>query len=180
MTCAIGVVDNQGTIWLGADSCASSSETKRIYSIKKIFNNHDFLIAYAGSFRPGQLLQYRFDPPKQSKNMDDDTFINTIFIDAVRKCFESNGYNIETLDKKLLDNDFLIGYKSNIYTINNDYHISKMVKNYTAIGSGADVALGSLFSTEDNENIQLRIEIALNAAEYFCPGVAPPYYIMKS
>jgi ATP-dependent protease HslVU (ClpYQ) peptidase subunit len=180
MTCCAAIIDNDGSIWVGADSAATSSEIKRLYNHpKKVFINSDFIFGFSGSFRPGQLLQYKFDPPSKPKNMDIYEFINTIFIDALKECFAENDYNINDLEKKLLDNDFLIGYKSRVFVINNDYHISEMLTNYAAIGSGAETALGSLYSTRKWDDCEERLIEALEASTYYNPSVSPPFNILK-
>jgi ATP-dependent protease HslVU (ClpYQ) peptidase subunit len=186
MTCTIGVLSNDGTIWIGSDSAATADVLVEIRNDKKVFynaNNNDFLIGIAGSFKLGNVLQYIFEPPKVPKGMDINTYMNKLFIVELKECFNDYTENFGVIKDGLFFGDWIVGYKternSYLYHIYNDLHVGVLKKNYIAIGSGAMVALGSLYSTEHIENVQQRIEIALNASGEFINTVYPPYYILK-
>jgi ATP-dependent protease HslVU (ClpYQ) peptidase subunit len=55
----------------------------------------------------------------------------------------------------------------------------KIVKGAYAVGSGAQYALGSLYSTFGMKSDVERIKLALNASVYYTSGVRPPFRIVS-
>lgn len=184
MTCIVGLVivglvdKETGTVYIGGDSAGSADTFISIRADEKVFNNGPFIMGFCGSFRMGQLLRYKFDPPRQTVNQDDMKYMVSTFIDSVRKCFGENGFG-KTPDKD--DNrgcTFLVGYNGKLYTIMSDFQVAQLHDNYYAIGSGADLALGSLYSTVGLKD-EDRITIALEAASKFNSAVAAPFVVVK-
>ena len=89
MTCVVGLV-HQNKVYIGADSAAVHSWTRRQTSLAKVFRRGPFLIGYTTSFRMGQLLQHELTVPKQQGD-DDVHYLVTQFIEAVRSCAVSCG-----------------------------------------------------------------------------------------
>lgn len=174
-TCIVGI-EEKGTVYIGADSAGISGLDITIRADEKVFINGPFIIGFTSSFRMGQLLRYKFDPPEQTVNVKDDMeYMVTTFIDSVRNLFKNNGFG----DKEATSGGtFLVGYKGNLYTVHNDFQVGKSVLPYSAVGCGADFALGSMFSTK-NMLPEKRIKLALEAASAFSAGVAPPFKILK-
>lgn len=173
MTAICGVVEGN-TVYIGGDSCASGESMESwIRNDKKVFRNGPFLIGFAGSWRGGQLLQYKFYPPPQEIYMTAMTYMVTDFVDSLRECLEENKFNHE---KDILN--FLVGYKGNLYTIEADLNVGLVCGNFSAVGSGASIALGSLYTTSKFIiPARKRIKLALEAASTFNGGVAPPFFI---
>lgn len=86
MTVIVGLV-NKGDVYIGGDSAGVAGLDITIRADEKVFTNGPFLMGFTTSFRMGQLLRYKFDPPKQTVNTDDMKYMVTDFIDATRKCF---------------------------------------------------------------------------------------------
>jgi 20S proteasome alpha/beta subunit len=175
MTCVAGIIEEDGTIYIGGDSASISPDGfKEVLVYRKVFYNDPFLIGFCGSYKIAQVLQYQFIPPKQHKEQDIDKYIYNDFINAIQKCLYKYIDNDKCFDGKLM-----IGYKNKLFKIDPDFHIIETKENYTAIGLGSFVALGSLYSTKDINNAELRINLALEASAYFTNVVAPPFYVMK-
>jgi len=174
MTCIAGLVED-GVVYLGGDGAASTDTDKYAISNPKVFMNKNFLIGYSASFRMGQLLQYKFVPPKHRKSKNDLAYLTTDFIDYIKICFSNNEFDESNAD---VGGDFLLGYKGNLYSIENTLHVLKSIHNFNAIGSGSSYAIGSMFSTKGQDPIK-RIKMALDVASAFSPGVSPPFTILK-
>jgi len=174
MTCIAGIVE-EGKIYMGADSAGVDLTT---YSItyradQKIFiKNNKMLFGFTTSFRMGQLLRYALKIPQHPDTMDDMTYLTTRFIDAVRKCLKTGGYQTKKDDVET-GGTFVLGYKSNLYEIYDDYQVALPMDHILAIGCGADFALGSLH-TSTGKPLE-RLKMALEAAAHFSIGVAPPF-----
>ena len=74
---------------------------------------------------------------------------------------------------------FLVGYKGELFSIQSDFQVAKNINAYDAIGCGADIAKGSLFTTRaDGTALDVKVEVALNATEAHSAGVSAPFVIL--
>ncbi|MFW6016921.1 MAG: hypothetical protein ACOCRK_10825, partial [bacterium] len=135
------------------------------------------LMGFTTSFRMGQLLRYKFNPPEHLEYIDTYNYMVTDFIDAVRNCLKDGSFAQKDLEQESRGT-FLVGYKGRLFKIYNDYQVEETVDNYNAIGCGEQIALGSLYSTK-NTPPRERIKIALEAAERYSTGVNRPFKIIK-
>jgi len=177
MTAIAALVDEVGVIWMGGDSAGVTADTLRLSVRKdeKIFMNGPMLLGFSSSYRMGNLLHYTFILPQQPEGMPDDCYMNTLFIDAVRECFKNGGFTrIENEQES--GGSFIIGYKNTLYEIDSDFQVAIPTDLFVAVGCGADLCLGSLYSTI-GQPPEDRIKIALNAAERFSAGVRQPFII---
>lgn len=176
MTCIVSILE-KGKIYMGGDSAGIAGLSISIRDDPKVFTNGPFIIGFTSSFRMGQILRFKFEPPKQTVYQTDYEYMVTDFIDAVRECFSRNGFG----DKDAtMGGTFLVGYKGNLYTIEKDHQVGIPNVPYDAVGCGADLALGSLYSTQGSKlTPEERITLALKAASAFSAGVAPPFLIIK-
>jgi hypothetical protein len=176
VTCIVSIKENN-TVYMGGDSAGIAGLSITIRDDPKVFTNGPFLMGFTSSFRMGQLLRYKLDPPKQTVSQDDMKYLVTDFVDSLRKCFSANGFG----DKDAtVGGTFLVGYKGKLYTIEKDYQVGIPNAAYDAVGCGSDLALGSLHSTAKmNLKPEQRITMALEAASAFSAGVAAPFLILK-
>ena len=175
MTAIAALIDN-GKCYIGGDSAGISPDyTLTTRKDEKVFENRGLLIGFTSSFRLGSLLRFSFRPPTQAKTISDVEYMNTVFIDAVRRCFRDGGFmtvseNVET------GGTFIIGYKGALYEVIDDFQVAIPADNYIACGCGRDLVMGSLYSTQGLEP-EARIRKALEAAEHFSGGVRGPFII---
>ena len=174
MTCIIGLIEN-GAIYFGADSAVSTHCTIKTFKEAKIFRKGNILMGVSGPPRVKQLLHYTLKIPAHPKKESIEKYICTRFVDAARKCFKAGGYakrehGVET------GGYFLVGYKGQLFTVYGDYQALCATYNYAAIGSGEEVALGSLHTMQATKQTpETRIRKALLAAEEFSRGVRGPF-----
>lgn len=174
MTCIVGLIDN-GVVYIGGDSAGVAGLSISIRADEKVFHNGPFIMGFTTSFRMGQILRYKFDPPQQTVSQDDMTYMVTDFIDAVRRTFANNGFG----DKDAtVGGTFLVGYKGKLYTIESDFQVGIPTIGFDAVGCGADLALGAMFANTKLKPTE-RIKQALLAATTFSAGVAGPYLVIK-
>lgn len=172
MTCIVGLVD-KGNVYIGGDSAGVAGLSITIRSDEKVFANGPFIMGFTTSFRMGQLLRYKFDPPKQTVSTDDMKYMVTDFIDAVRKCFADNGFG-----DKSTGGSFLVGYNGKLYSVDSDFQVGIPSLAYDTCGCGSDIALGAMYATSSKKP-EDRVKIALEAAATFSGGVAPPFTMVK-
>jgi len=76
---------------------------------------------------------------------------------------------------------FILGYEGRIYKVQEDYDLLEPEYNFTALGEGAQVALGALWALRDQKiNPVHTVSRALWAASQFCAAVRPPFLILSS
>lgn len=172
MTCIVGLVD-KGNVYIGGDSAGVAGLSLSIRADEKVFSNGPFLMGFTTSFRMGQLLRFKLDPPKQTVGTPDFKYMVTHFIDAVRSCFSDSGFG-----KVDTGGTFLVGYNGKLYTVYDDFQVAIPGTPYAAVGCGSDLALGAMFASSKKKPEE-RITTALEAASTFSGGVAPPYTILK-
>lgn len=174
MTCIVALAQN-GALWMGADSAGVGNYRLQIRRDPKIYRVGDMLIGFTTSFRMGQLLGYRLTLPHHREDWSVEKYMHIEFIDAVRNVLKSGGYS-RTKDGTEEAGTFLVGYRGRIFQICDDYQIAETEAGFDAVGSGIDVALGSLHTSVGLQP-QERVTLALEAAARFNAGVHAPFIV---
>lgn len=177
MTCIVGLID-KGKVYMGGDSAGVAGLDLTVRADEKVFINGDFIMGFTSSFRMGQLLRYKFNPPFHMPDISDDEYMVTEFIDAVRDCFNENGYARNNNGEEA-GGTFLVGYNGELYEIHDDYQVAKPADNFAAAGCGYHIALGSLYSSSKGLFPKDRVKLALEASERFSAGVRSPFLILE-
>ena len=163
MTCIVGIVDN-GTIHMGSDRGASSSGVIVSTLLPKISMQHNFLVGYSGDgFGVGQLATLA-DYPENDKNLE--ITLRTIFCKSLSKLVDKYG-GADNGSHEILIGGY--GRLFEIYT--DDWGIIEVSQ--SAVGSGSDFALGSLYSTIGMDTTH-RITTALEVAITLSPSCQGP------
>jgi len=163
MTCIVGIVDN-GTVHMGSDRGASSSGVIVSTLLPKISMQHNFLVGYSGDgFGVGQLATLA-DYPENDKNLE--ITLRTIFCKSLSKLVDKYG-GADNGSHEILIGGY--GRLFEIYT--DDWGIIEVSQ--SAVGSGSDFALGSLYSTIGMDTTH-RITTALEAAITLSPSCQGP------
>ena len=179
MTCIVGLEDN-GDVYIGGDSAGIAGYSLSVRADEKVFRNGEFLMGFTSSFRMGQLLRYKLDPPERLQSEDVDKFMVVRFIDAIRACLKSGGYAKKENEVEQAGT-FLVGYQGSLFQVESDYQVGKARLPFSAVGCGEDIALGSMFSTAGHPAMtpEERIILALESAERFSAGVRRPFVVLK-
>lgn len=181
MTCIVAYADGKN-VWMGGDSAGVSWHQLTIRADEKVFLNDGYLMGFTSSFRMGQLLRYRFTPPRRHPSDDLTQFMSTEFVDAVRKCFKDHGY-AHVRDNEETGGTFLVGIEGQIFKIESDYQVGKPMLPFDAAGCGEELALGALFAMATRGGKlkpQEVIETALTAAEAFSGWVRRPWTVLST
>jgi ATP-dependent protease HslVU (ClpYQ) peptidase subunit len=139
-------------------------------------------MGFTTSFRMGQILMAdeRFKVRVQREKETDYEYMVSAFIPSIQDLFDKGGF-LEEKNKTKTGGTFLVGYKGNLYCIEDDFQVAELNDNFNVCGCGESYALGSLFSTKKtNMSSAERIYDALETAEYFSAGVRKPFIILKS
>jgi ATP-dependent protease HslVU (ClpYQ) peptidase subunit len=178
VTCIAGVVDHGG-VWIGADSASADDQwalsiVRNVKVFKREAADGTWLFGFTWSWRMGQLLEHALKLPGIG-SLDLYAYMVTEFVDAVRDCLKTGGF--ATKDKEAESGgQFMVGHAGRLFLIHSDYQVAEPADPFTAIGCGANVALGALHALGHVEPTP-RIMAALTAAERFNAGVRSPFLV---
>jgi hypothetical protein len=173
MTCIVGI-ETPTRVYIGGDSAFDDIERGGTHTLlaPKVFKIGQAVIGYAGNGRYGQLLRHRVRwPTKWPEPQELDRFMATDIADSIWSAIEADG--LESGDDEQTPCFALIGVRSSLYLVEPDMMVWRSREKYAAIGSGAPVARGSLFSSSGQP--PRRLALALRAAEAHAQGVRGPF-----
>lgn len=178
MTCIVGLVEN-GKVYIGGDSAGICRDSKTIRKDPKVFKKDEFVFGFTDSFRMGQLLRYKFNPPAHKEGQDLMEYMVVDFVESLRNSLKEGGFAYRQEEQEY-GGTFLVGIKGRLFTIERDYQVAESGLNFTAIGCGSELAKGAMYVQEvgfNNDPPEKKIEMSLIAATIFNTGVSAPYII---
>lgn len=178
MTCIVAFAA-EGRVWMGGDSAGVAGYSLTQRSDQKVFLNGGYLFGFTSSFRMGQLLRYRFTPPRRHPDDDLLKFMSTEFVDAVRDTLKTYGFG-KTVNGEETGGTFMVACEGQIFKVEGDYQVGKSIHAFDACGCGEDIALGVMLALDETEvPPDLIVQRALQAAETFSAGVRGPFTIVS-
>jgi ATP-dependent protease HslVU (ClpYQ) peptidase subunit len=182
-------VKHNGIVYLGADSQISSSKSKFSFSNVnnyKIWRYHKFpescLFGGVGSLRDINLIKVSDGLLNENNVLKGTIDFKYIVENLVDNMFDT----LRNKDRLVKDSDelyrmssgYLFSFNSNLYEIGSDGSVID-INDFTAIGSGQDIAIGSLNTTEEKTPVE-RIVHAIEASCKTNLYVNYPIIIMRS
>lgn len=186
MTCIVGIAKD-GVVCIGGDHAGvqesngwSGADIIDVKRPKVFIKDKKVIFGYTSSFRMAALLEFKLTLPALYAEMDLDKWIHNEFIDACRTAFKDGGYGAVKDGRGEHGGYFLFGVRGRLFVFQEDFSALETRNGYHSVGSGAHLALGSLFSTQLNEQMtpSARVQIALEAAAFHTNGVRPPFAIL--
>lgn len=176
MTCIVGIAEN-GVVYLGGDSASSTPDGESFLPTRpKVFLIGEMAIGVAGSGRVNNLIRHKLTIPPVT--LDPERYLAIDFVDTLKSLLKDDGRK----DDELMEDSFLlIGLRGRLFLIDSTFQVSEMRCGYEAIGSGAPIALGSLYATSWDGNPPLgRLQMALNAAQEHNAFVRAPFMFVQT
>lgn len=182
MTAIVGMVDKaDGSVWVMGDSAASNGSGVWVQKDPKVWTHGELAMGFCGSFRGRDILATNMDLPVMPPDMDAGRYLRTEFVAAVREAMRKGGFLSSFREGNDLSlSSLMVGTRGRLFVMRNDFSIGEENSPFTAIGSGADHALGSLYSTRQWPDVKSRLTEALNASTYYTPSVRPPFNHVKT
>ena len=169
MTSIVGIA-HEGVVYIGGERGISDDTTILSMSRPKIGVRGDWIYGYAGDLGIGQLLEV-IDLPIVEDN--DDPYL-LILNELIYTLHERIDKFIKTDDPQA---DFLIGCKGRLFELDTSaWGIAEVQE--TSIGSGSQIAFGSLYTSIDKDPIE-RIGLALGAAITYSTTCQGPIDILS-
>ena len=167
-------------MWVGGDSASmDGGGTLTVRADEKVFIKGKMVIGFCGSFRLRDLIQYSFEIPKHARKVPVEEYMRTAFVNALRKCFAEGGYTEKKDNVEEFSGNIIVAYRGRVFEVECDFNVCEPRLPFHAIGSGADAAFGSLFSTKKDQP-KRRLTMALSAASERNAGVKRPFTIIQA
>lgn len=183
MTCIVGMIE-KGYVWLGGDSCAADEGSAyEVRSAPKVFAKGSMLIGACGSIRILQVVQHTMHQPAHPKGWSTMKYLVNAWVPALRKSLMDGGVIPKDEDAVLPDSGLLLGYRGELFTVEDDGHIGQTDLPYASVGSGTHLALASLCQQEilnDQRPAKQRLINALEIAEAHVMNVRGPFTIIST
>lgn len=171
MTCIVGIA-HDGEVYLASDRGLSDDDIITSMSAPKVRQNDKYLIGYADSPGTGQLLHWITLPTPPRNNVE--KFMRTTFVNAVRKQLNDSGVDL----KDGAHASFLIGVSGQLFFVDTtDWQVTEC--DYMSIGSGASIAMGSLYTTQSWKSAEKRAITAVSAAIELSPSCMGPVDVLS-
>ncbi len=177
MTVIAGIV-HEGRVWIGADSAGSTAYTITARADSKLFAVGPALFGCTGSYRGSQVARYAFKPPALPEGMDPHEYMCTLFVEGLREAWRTAGHVDKTNEVESVGTSMLVGMHGRLWQIASDMQVGESMDPWNAIGSGGELALGSLHATAHvvglRDNPEARVRLALQAACHHSPSCGGP------
>ena len=170
MTVIVGTV-HDGVIYIGGDRGVSDDSSILSMLQPKVYIKNEWIYGYAGSLGNGQLFDF-IDLPPIKKTDDIYKVLRMDVVENYKSILDTHGSS-----KDDDSTDFVIGCGGRLFEFNTDDWGVAEVKE-VAIGSGGNFALGSLYTSADNDPVE-RIGLALGAAITYSPTCQGPIDILS-
>jgi ATP-dependent protease HslVU (ClpYQ) peptidase subunit len=175
MTAIIMVKDDKGNMVMAGDRQVSS----RGFITKtqpKIMNKEGVFLVGSSGYLKGLNIIEHMDIPPEIVSQDPDQYIMVQLTGALRYAFRSSGQLEDDHGMENTYQTFVVAYKGRFYEIGGDLSVNKVQKDFTATGSGRELATGALYALDDVDvPIEEKALRAIRAAAEYDAGVSHPF-----
>lgn len=186
MTCIVGVQDRK-KLFIGGDSALTSGDlSQRSYGEDKVFQTGSVLFGVCGLPKVITALRDVLEVPSHPRGLDDRKFISKILIPAIKACLWETGCSNAKEEAggeregEFFEGAFLMGYKGKLYRVESNFQTITSAYGFDAVGSGEDIAIGSLHASVKEKDAKKRCLQALEASAINNAGVRPPFVVLES
>jgi ATP-dependent protease HslVU (ClpYQ) peptidase subunit len=183
MTCIVAVLKGK-TVFLGGDRAATDGHLNRtILKEPKVFIKGELGFGVCGSPKVMDALKHSIEMPTQSSG-DDRAFLVSELVPAIRE-------GLVKLDAAGVDSspfgggsgvtyegEIIVAYRGKLYRMQSNFQLIEGGEGYASVGSGSQLALGSLAATKKWSNAKKRVLAALEASTGNA-GCAPPFDVLE-
>lgn len=169
MTCIAALADGNNVYMAGDRGMGDGSIILSTHTTKVCIRGK-YILGFAGSMGIGQLIKYVNLPDPKG---DLDMILRLDLVKNLRDAIDAFGITPNENN----ETDFLVGVRGRLFEINtSDWQVAEYSQ--TAIGSGAEIALGSLHTSRTWKSPEKRLRSALDAAIELSPGCVGPVDIL--
>lgn len=178
MTCIVGL-EYAGRVFIGGDIQGTGWNNKVIHTTPKVFTKAGVAFGYTTSYRFGQIIEHVLpDPVVPDDEGSIYKWLIAILIPSIKKAMKEGEF-----DK---GGNCLIGVKSQLWEMQDDWSVLRSVKGYGAVGSGYEYAHGSMSTIMEITppkmllDAESAIRLAIKTAGTFSPSVGSECTIVST
>jgi 20S proteasome alpha/beta subunit len=158
LTVVVGIRGTSGVLLAGDSQLSTVWANRKMKAAKTCALSELVAVAYCGSFRLGQILTYHLseleDPPL---GMDEARWVVKQFVPHLRDVLEQHGFlHIHRNVENIGESAFLLAVRNRLFSVDDDLSAAESRLAYDALGSGEEVAMGSLHGAFGDEREPLR------------------------
>jgi ATP-dependent protease HslVU (ClpYQ) peptidase subunit len=181
-----------GKVLLAGDIQGTGGNNKIIHTQAKVFRRNGIVIGYTTSYRFGQLLEHVLpDPVPPKRDEEIYRWLVAILIPNIRKVMKEE-LGLQADDDgsgyKIPGGEALIGVHGQLWYLQDDFSVLRSVEGFSAVGSGYEYALGSIFtflSLHGKKKLTLRdaenaLRLAVTTAGTYSPSVGTSSVIVTT
>lgn len=164
------------------DAYSSFGETASSDTRHKVWTHADMVFGTAGHIRSILVFRYGFKFPPMQDDQDEDAYMRYTVPKALREHLREQVHVVTENGGEDFNLGILIGWRGRLWRISEDLAVTEAVRGYSAIGSGMEIALGSLCTTEtltDTLTPQERLELAAQATAEHIDTVRAPFTLVE-
>jgi ATP-dependent protease HslVU (ClpYQ) peptidase subunit len=178
MTCIVGLIDKDRTIWIGGDSAFDTSTGIIQSKNPKVYKKGEFIFGISGYLSVSHALTHTMAFPDCYEKQDPLTYIINNFIPDYRNALHQLGLIEMENGIERNRSEILVGYRGHLFSIGTDFSVLESLEDFFAVGSGSVYAMGALYATRYLKlEPKLRLELALESASMYDEAVCPPFEI---
>jgi ATP-dependent protease HslVU (ClpYQ) peptidase subunit len=178
MTCIVGM-EFQDRVYIAGDIQGTGWNYKVVHTTPKVFSKCGVVFGYTTSYRFGQVLEHNLqDPVIPHGEAEIYRWLITVLIPDVRAVLKETGYE--------KGGNCLIGVKNQLWELQDDFSVLRSVTGYSAVGSGCEYALGSLFTSNaietpgNADDVKQLLKRAIRTAGTFSPSVGTDSTVLST
>lgn len=182
MTSIVGYIDRKNKkAYIGGDTQGSSSSIKMDRKDIKVFEKEGILFGFTTSYRMGQLIKYSLNIPRILSKEDEHEYMVARFIPELIKLYDESKYLQKDHQGQAQGGIFIAIVNDRLFEIESDFQVNEPNYDYTSVGCGFKLCLGSLFTTYKMKNMTVKekVELALESAIEFDPYVGKRITILE-
>ena len=146
----------------------------------KVFRLGDMLIGSQGDQRVSDIIQYNLEAPNDFGIPSPEEYLCIHLIPKIRSLLKEHGAMMSEDGMDKMDAAIMIGHKSRLFVIGEDFTLSQIASDYEAVGAGARYALGYMYAMQATSLTPERlIEKALECAAHFSAAVSEPFEVLE-
>jgi ATP-dependent protease HslVU (ClpYQ) peptidase subunit len=188
MTVIIAVKNHEeGTVLMGADSQATYSYGLAMMLPTregKLVDYSGFVLGSTGAIKIRNIIQafdIKFAKEGPTKDFDLENALYQVVIPSIKEIATKHDLVFKKDGLMNIGGTVMVSFADQICVIFNDLSTMPIPGEYWAVGSGAQLALGSLYSTaEFGYSLRKRVQTALKAASTFQSTVGGPFVFKKT
>lgn len=182
MTIIAACVDQDGSVWMGADTVNLIRNVEvRPTARPKMFRLGEMLIGMSGEVRGCQIVEYLPDIEMPPDDTDLMKWLATKFVPPMREAMKQGGGELRESNADTLSGRLLIGIRGSIFEIDSSYGVCQPRSCFHAIGCADQEALAGMFTAlklRPDLHARKVVEYGLEAAAEYDLNIRPPFEIM--